>query len=188
MRGVIAGSMLLVASMMNAKAAESEFVIGPRIGPGQVRVTRDVSIGDHVVDATVEEETVGIGGTLEFRAPFGLVLEGGLFTSGSIDWFDSEDYRISEYFASVGYHFELGNGFSITPRVGRVRWKLEADDTWFFDLDEEQNPAIRGYEDYWEITALKRIGERVSLGVSHRENDYEFGRVRSTVFTALFSL
>jgi hypothetical protein len=188
MRGIIAGAILLASSVSSLEAAESAFLIGPRIGPGEVRVTRGVSIGDHFVDATVEEETIGIGGTLEFRAPFGLVIEGGLFASGSIDWFDSEDYRLSEYFASLGYHIELGNGFSITPRVGRLRWKLESDETWFFDFDEEANPAIRGYEDYWEITALKSIGDRVSLGVSHRENDYEFGRARTTVFTALFNL
>jgi hypothetical protein len=168
-------------------AAEHEFVLGPRIGPGELRINAEQQIGDEFVDSDVSEDTIGAGGTFEYRAPFGLVLEAGLFTAGSTDWFDSDEYRFSEYYGSIGYQINLGRGFSITPRAGRGRWKLEADDVWFFDEDEDP-PTIRGYQNFWEITALKRINDVVSLGVSHKENSYDFGRVRSTVFTAMFNL
>lgn len=181
---------LLLASVSSSAllAAEPAFQLGPRVGPGELRIRGGQTIdNDIVVENSIAEETVGIGGTLQYRAPFGLVLEGGLFSAGSTDWFDSEEYRFTEYFGSIGYQIELGRGFSITPRVGRARWKLEADNNWFFDEDEDP-PTSRGYEDYWEISAMKRLNERVSLGVSHKENSHEFGRVRSTVFVALFDL
>jgi hypothetical protein len=163
------------------------FRVGPRVGPGQVRIEDGQAIGDEIVSPLVSEDTVGVGGTLEYKAPFGLVIEGGVFRSASTDWFDSDEYQLSEYFGSIGFEIPLGRGFTLTPRVGRTRWKLEADDVWFFDEDDNP-PSARGYQNYWEITALKRINDVVALGVSHRENDYDFGRVRSTVFTAMFSL
>lgn len=184
---------LLCAGVCSAAETPSEglwtpgFRAGPRVGPGEVRIEDGQAIGDEIVSPLVSEDTIGIGGTLEYTAPFGLVLEGGLFRSASTDWFDSDEYQLSEYFGSIGFEIPLGHGFTITPRVGRTRWKLEADDVWFFD-DDENAPTARGYQNYWEITALKRINDVVALGVSHRENDYEFGRVRSTVFTAMFSL
>jgi hypothetical protein len=164
-----------------------EFRIGPRVGPGEIRIQEGQAIGDEIVSPLVAEDAVGVGGTLEYKAPFGLVIEAGLFRSASTDWFDSDDYQLSEYFGSVGFEIPLGRGFTLTPRVGRARWKLEADQVWFFDEDDNP-PTVRGYQNYWEITALKRINEVVALGVSHRENEYDFGRVRSTVFTAMFSL
>jgi hypothetical protein len=164
-----------------------EFRLGPRVGPGEIRIQEGQVIGDEIVSPLVSEDTVGAGGTLEYKAPFGLVIEAGLFRSASTDWFDSDDYQLSEYFGSVGFEIPLGRGFTLTPRAGRARWKLEADQVWFFDEDENP-PTVRGYQNYWEITALKRINEVVALGVSHRENEYDFGRVRSTVFTAMFSL
>ena len=196
---VIAGALSLAWFSLPAQAAEesvpsstrsewaSEFRIGPLVGPGELRIDDGQRIEDEIVSPLVSEDTIGVGGTLEYKAPFGLVIEGGLFTAGSTDWFDSEDYRVSEYFGSVGFEIPLGRGFRITPRAGRSRWKLESDDAWFFDQDDNP-PTIRGYQNYWEITALKRINDAVALGVSHRENHYDFGRVRSTVFTAMFSL
>lgn len=187
-RVALPGLILLIAHMAPASAAETEFRIGPRIGPGEIRIDEGQIIGDEVVDPGVAEDSAGIGGTFEYRAPFGVVLEVGILSAGSTDWWDSEDYRFSEYFTSVGYQVELGRGFSLIPRVGRARWKMEADEVWFFDIDSEDPPTIRGYQNYWEITALKRINPSFALGVSHKENNYEFGRVRSTVFTAMFNL
>lgn len=181
---------IAIASLLPlaAQAAEAEFRLGPRIGPGEIRINQGEVIDSETIAEGIKEDTLGIGGTFEYRAPFGLVLEAGLFSAGTTDWFDSQDYRLSEYFGSVGYQIDLGRGFSITPRVGRSRWKLEADDEWFFDDNDDDNPAVRGYQNYWEVSAMKRINQRVSMGASHREGHYDFGRVRSTVFVVMFNL
>jgi hypothetical protein len=188
-RNVIFAAVALFAGAMPAMAADQgEFRLGPRVGPGEIRIQPGTLIGDQPTDELVSEESFGLGGTLEYHAPFGLVIEAGLFGTGTTDWFDDTDYQFSEYFGSVGYEIPLGHGFTLTPRVGRARWKLEADDNWFFDDDDDRNPTTRGYENYWEVSAMKRINDRVSMGVSHKENDYDFGRVRSTVFTVMFTL
>lgn len=177
----------MAAAAANAQDNAPDFRIGPRVGPGELRINAGERIGDEIVDSLQSEDTIGIGGTFEYRPILGLVLEIGLSTAGSTDWFDSDDYRFTEYFGSIGYQIDLGRGFSITPRVGRSRWKLESDDVWFFDEDDDP-PTERGYQNYWEVSAMKRLNERVSLGVSHKENHYDFGRVRSTVFVAMFDL
>jgi hypothetical protein len=181
---VLSGFLLLAVA---AHAADPQFRIGPRVGPGEIRLDAGEQIGEDSIDERTREDTVGLGGTFEYVAPFNIIVEAGLFRSGSSDLFDSDDYRLTEYFGSIGYQFELGRGFSIIPRVGRARWKLEADERWFFD-DDDDPPTIRGYQNYWELTALKRINPRFTLGISHRQNGYDFGHVRSTVFTAMFDL
>lgn len=104
--------LLLSAAAQDAKSESPQFLIGPRIGPGELRIDAGQRIGENTVQQTIREDTAGIGG----------------------------------------------------------------------------NPAARGYQNYWELTALKRLNERVSLGVSHKDNSYEFGRGRVTVFTAMFDL
>lgn len=186
-------SILLVVALLAQAAATAahaenihEFRIGPRIGPGELRIDAREPVSQVVVGETTEENTVGLGGTLEYRAPFGLVIEVGHFTAGESDWWEDDKLYMTEAFASVGWQLDLGRGFSLIPRVGRSRWKLEADDSWFDD--DDVNPKVRGYEHYWEISAMKRLNSVVTLGVSHRENSFEFGRARSTVFTAMFNL
>jgi hypothetical protein len=168
---------------------EQEFRIGPRIGTGEIRIKQGQAIGTDVVDRNIKDDTAGIGGTVEYKAPFNLVIEAGAFSAGTFDWSNDNDYQLTEYFASVGFQVDLGRGFSLTPRVGRSRWKLESDDDWFRRRrDDDDNPAVRGYQNYWEISGMKRINRVWELGVSHRENHYDFGRDRSTVFTVMFNL
>ena len=151
-RSVIFAALALLATTGSAMAAEQgEFRLGPRGGPGQIRIQPGTLIGDRVTDQLVSQDSFGLGATLEYHAPFGLVVEAGLFGTGTTDWFDDTDYAFSEYFGSVGYEIPLGHGFTITPRVGRARWKLEADDNWFFDRNDANNPTTRGYQNYWEM-------------------------------------
>ena len=191
MKASVIFAALTLLSGTGAAVAENlgEFRLGPRGGPGEIRIQPGTLIGDQPTDRLISENSFGLGATLEYRAPFGLIVEAGLFGTGTTDWFGEKDYTFSEYFGSVGYEIPLGHGFTVTPRVGRTRWKLEADNNWFFDRsDDADNPKTRGYENYWEVSAMKRINEHFALGVSYKENDYDFGRIRSTVFTAMWTL
>lgn len=187
MRLLLLGSLICCSSLAGAQTTDPDIRLGARVGPGEIRINEGEFIGESRVDELQSEDMIGIGGTIEYRPFMGLVLEAGLTTAGSTDWFDSEEYQFTEYFGSIGYEFEFGNGFSVIPRVGRARWKLEADDNWFFEEDIDLE-TVRGYQNYWEITGMKRLNERVSLGISHKENHHDFGRVRSTVFMAMFDL
>lgn len=184
--GILLLSALLAHTAVAAEG-DHEFRIGPRIGKGEIRIDAAKPISSALVDRTREEDTVGLGGTFEYRAPFGLVLEVGHYTHGESDWWDDDSLVMTETTGSIGWQFDLGNGFSLIPRVGRARWKVEDDVKWWDD-DDEINPTIRGYQNYWEVSAMKRLNSVISLGVSHRQSSFDFGRAHSTVFTAMFNI
>jgi hypothetical protein len=181
------GSVLLAQSTLAADG-QHEIRIGPRIGPGEIRIDGNKALTRPIVSTTVEEDTAGLGGTVEYSAPFGLVVEVGHFATGESDWWDDDKLVMTDTFASIGWQIEIGNGFSVTPRVGRSRWKIEDDASVFDDDDDELNPKIRGYQNYWELSAAKRLTSVVTLGVSHKDNSYDFGHSRSTMFTVMFNL
>ena len=74
-RSVIFAAIALLASTASAVAAEQgEFRLGPRGGPGQIRIQPGTLIGDRTTDDLVSEKSFGLGATLEYHAPFGLVV------------------------------------------------------------------------------------------------------------------
>ena len=58
------------------------------------------------------------------------------------------------------------------------------------ELDEkrEDERTIRGYDDFWEPTLQKKVSQSIALGVTYKDNRYDFGNVRSIAFTATFGL
>src|SRR3954468_18078360 len=118
MKASVIFAALVLLSGTGAAVAENlgEFRLGPRGGPGEIRIQPGTLIGDQPTDRLISENSFGLGATLEYRAPFGLIVEAGLFGTGTTDWFDEKDYTFSEYFGSVGYEIPLGHGFTVTPR------------------------------------------------------------------------
>jgi hypothetical protein len=162
----------------HAQMRESEFQITPRAGIGTLRVDRFIPLAND----EDRKDTHGIGFGIGFLTPVGIVVEAGGDYFGNESVFDLDDnLSLRQEFISLGYQFELGNGWRFVPRVGRAHWKLRSDDD---DLFDDNDPALiaRGNDYFWEAAVARRISRVVTLGLNVKQGNYEFGRTRSAAF------
>jgi hypothetical protein len=168
-----------LATAQTAISAETEFQITPRLGIGELRVDRFVGVNDEEITV----DTQGLGASFGFLTPVGIVGEIGADTFGDFDFFEFTDsYRLTQQFVSLGYQFELGDGWRLVPRAGRARWKLRSEEGWFFNPGPELTKEARGYNYFWELSLARRISKTVTLGMNYKQGSYEFGKSRSAAF------
>jgi hypothetical protein len=163
----------------DSTAAETEIQIAPRAGFGELRVEPFGGLNTE----RIEVDTQGLGVSLGVLTPIGLVAEVGADEFGDYDFFDSFDgYELSQQFVSVGYQFELGSGWRLVPRVGRMKWKLRSEEGRLFNPGPEETTEVRGYDYYWEVGVSRRISKVVSLGMNYKQGSFDFGRSHSVAF------
>jgi hypothetical protein len=162
-----------------AVGATPEFQITPRVGLGLLRVDALAGVNDDLV----RTDTYGIGAGFGYLTRIGVVAEIGADTFGDFDLFDTFDsFSLTQEFISLGYQAELGSGWRLVPKVGRARWELRSEEGRLFNPGPEEVRKIRGYDYFWELSLSRRISSVVTLGVIHKQGQYDFGRTRSTAF------
>lgn len=161
---------------------QSEFQITPRAGLGELRIDQFERLGFD--EDFSNRDTHGIGVGFGFLTPIGIVIEAGADYFGDEDLFDTDDaFSLKQEFLSVGYQFELGDGWRLVPRVGRAHWKLRSEEGQFFEFDrDDDSREIRGDDYFYEASISRRISRVVSLGLNLKHGDYGFGRTRSAAF------
>ncbi len=180
----LASLLLLQATASSAQAAEG-FQISPRVGKSTLRLDADTTTANEVL----EKDTFLTGVTLGYVTPFYLMAEGGYSKQGNWTWFGSEDkYRLSEYSIAVGFQIDTPKGFRIVPKVGRVRWDLYSKEGLLNTTTPGNTNTVRSYDDFWELTLQKKVSESVALGITYKDNRYDFGNMKSIAFTASFGL
>jgi hypothetical protein len=173
----------LLALQGTANAAESEFQITPRAGVGDLRIDQFEGVDDNLADT----DTYGLGVGVGFLTPIGIVFEAGADNFGDFDLFNTFDsFNLSQKFASVGYQFELGEGWRLVPRVGRAHWKLRSEEGRIFNPGPEEVRSISGDNYFWEASISRRISRVVTLGMNYRQGNFDFGRARTASFVVTF--
>jgi hypothetical protein len=181
---------LTAAHCCQVQASEQELQITPRLGFGKIEPDPAVlTLDGSVADDDGEADTVDAGVGFAYLTPFGLVLEAGLQVQTNIPLgglFD--DLSFFERYAAVGFQLEFGNGFRLTPKVGRTRWELHSDEGFFLSQRTGRVEDIDGYEDFYEVSLTKTISESVSMGVRYKQANYSFGEVDSVMFVTTFGI
>jgi hypothetical protein len=177
-------TVLTAAHCSLANAVEQEFQITPRIGFGEIRLDPGILS----IDLPRENDTTDVGVGFGFVTPIGVMLEVGLqLQTNLLDRSeDPDELTLTEQYIAAGLQLELGNGFRLTPKIGRTRWRLRSEDSPLFDLGSGSKEAIEGYEDFWEVSFTKTLVGWLSMGLRYRSTEYEFGRVESTMFVTTF--
>jgi hypothetical protein len=163
-----------------ASAVEQQFQISPRAGFGSLEVDQFAGLNAQRVDV----DTYGLGASVGYLTPIGVVLEIGADRFSDFDLFETFDnFRLSQEFASIGYQFDLGNQWRLVPRVGRAHWKLRSREGRLFNPGPEEERTVKGYNYFWEIGVARQISRVVTLGVNYKRGQYEFGSTQSATFT-----
>lgn len=162
-----------------AAAATPEFQITPRLGMGSLRVDAFAGINEDLV----RTRTYGIGAGVGYLTRIGIVAEIGADTYGDFDFFDTFDsFSLTQEFISLGYQAEFGSGWRVVPRVGRAHWNLRSEEGRFLNPGPEDVQKKKGNDYFWEVSLSRRVSSMVTLGVVHKQGQYDFGRTRSTAF------
>jgi len=166
-----------------ASAVTPEFQIAPKAGFGLLKVDELVGVNESRVDT----DTYGFGVSFGYLTPIGVVAEIGADEFGDFDLFNTFDsFRLSQQFASIGYQFDLGNRWRLVPRVGRAHWKLRSHEGRLFNPGPEEAREVRGDSYFWEVGIARHIAGVVTLGVTYKHGQYDFGRTQSAAFTVTF--
>ena len=136
-----------------------------------------------------DRDAFSAGVTLGVVTPIGLLIEGGVVRDSTVSLFGLEDrYELTQYTLATGYQFETQNGFRLIPKGGRSRWRLFDKEGRLLNPGPEEKHEIKGYEYFWELTLQKRIRKVTALGLTFRDNSFEFGSARSIAFTITFNM
>jgi len=120
-------------------------------------------------------------------SPFGLVLELGLQYQTNVSFGRTfDEISFEERYIAAGIQIDLGQGFRLTPKVGRTRWQLRNEEGRFLNPGPEAIERLDGYEDFWEVSLTKTIARTVSMGARYKSADYSFGEVDSVMFVTTF--
>jgi hypothetical protein len=163
-----------------AFAVTPEFQITPRIGIGSLKVDELVGVNEERIDV----DTYGIGASAGYLTPIGVVVELGADNFSDFTFFGSFDtFELSQQFASIGYQFDLGHRWRLVPRVGRAHWKLHSKEGLIFNPGPEEVRDVRGDSYFWEIGVARQVSRVVTLGMTFKQGQYDFGRTQSAAFT-----
>jgi len=162
-----------------------QFQITPYVGHAQVRVDgKYLEFGDN---ETIDQWIAGI--SAGYRAPFGLVVEIGTAATGEPMFGWAVGREVRETYGAVGYDFELGRGWHVTPKLGLTSWHLhggELEDV--VDGSGELRDSIDGEDAYLEIAVTKHFNSHVGIGFSLRHAELEIGQLSSAAFRFVWSL
>jgi len=173
--------LLLNSVLPEAQAREGELQFIPRLGIGRVNIEQpDTSFERGAVD------TFQFGLSAGYRAPFGLVLEGGIDSQGEVallGLFDTTEFF--ELYASIGVQLDFGD-WRLVPKVGASLWSLDIEPGLLADSPTRPPsptlpfaPGRSGTADFFEVSLSRRVAENVTFGVNYRDGEYDFGRSRS---------
>ena len=176
---------LLACGAGAAQAQESGSVyIAPFVGYSHLRIDNGRVFDE---TETLRFDALHVGATFGYRAPFGLIVEVGRSDAIHADIFqDNVFYSLKQTYGAIGWQVPFADGWHITPRVGRGRWVLGADDRLLLDNAGERHHEVTGWDNFWEVGLLRDVGSVASMGINFKDVDQEFGHTRIGEFTVRF--
>jgi Outer membrane protein beta-barrel domain len=163
---------------------------------GQFRVMPSLGFAHVKVDGQHLEfgETTGYDGwaagiSAGYRAPFGLVVELGMSAYGEpiFGWATGGELR--ERYGAVGYDFEFGDGWHVTPKVGLTSWRLKGGE--LEDLIDDAGELRDELDDddvHFELSLAKEFNPHVGIGLSFKQTNVDFGSARSVTCAFIWTL
>lgn len=137
---------------------------------------------------TVKFDALTFGATFGFQTPIGFLAEISRSHAVHADLFDEPgDFDLLHTAGAVGWRIPFAEGWYFTPKIGRLKWELSSDNRIMLDNQGDRHYAINGWDNFYELNLTRELKKNVSLGVTFRDVDQEFGHARSGVFGVSFA-
>jgi hypothetical protein len=137
---------------------------------------------------TFKFDALTFGATFGFQTPVGFLAEVSRSHAVHADLFDEPgDFDLLHTAGAVGWRIPFAEGWSFTPKIGRLKWELSSDNRILLDNAGERHYDINGWDNFYELNLTRELKKNVSLGVSFRDVDQEFGHARSGVVGVSFA-
>lgn len=175
-----------LAAFTNAQAQEkTRAYIAPFAGYTHLRLNEGTV---HEQDDTVKFDALTFGATFGFQMPVGFLAEISRSHAVHADLFDEPgDFDLLHTAGAVGWRIPFAEGWFFTPKIGRLKWELSSDNRILLDNQGNRHYDINGWDNFYELNLTRQLKKNVSLGVSFRDVDQEFGHARSGVFGVSFA-
>jgi hypothetical protein len=170
---VAAAAAWLAAPAFADGGKKSAFTVTPYLGGAHLKID-----GEFLEEGVRRGEDLAlVGVSLGVRLPVGLTLEVGRSDALHDDFSDwwQEGLSLTQRYAAVGWRISLGEAWYLTPKYGRAKWNLDADDENFVLPNGEIRDTINGYENFAEASLTKQLNDHFALGLTVRGIEAEFG-------------
>lgn len=165
----------LIISLATANAC-ADVVITPTLGRSKIDLKPAYAIdGEGTrVDGTLTGVSVG------YRFEANILIGGNLsFTYGDNLFSATDDYRLYEGKAFIGYVIPLGDHLRITPIAGISRWELDTKEGRFLNPGPEAKDEFTGSDSFAELLVEFPITDLVVVHTSYTQSNFVFGRTKS---------
>ena len=182
---VAAAAALASPAFADDGGRKTEITVAPYVGGAHLKIDPAFSEGG----VRRGEDLVLVGVSLGVRLPVGLVLEAGRSDARHddlSDWY-SAGLGLTQKYAAIGWSINLGDDWSLTPKFGRAKWELDADDIDLVLPSGEISDRMNGYDNFAEATLSKSLTDNFALGLSVRGIETEFGESISGAVAATWS-
>ena len=159
-----------------ATSACADVVVTPTLGRSKIDLKPAYAIdGEGTrVDGTITG--VSVGYQFESNILIGSNLS---FTYGDNLFSATDDYRLYEGRAFIGYVIPLHDHFRITPLAGISRWEMDTKEGRFLNPGPEAKDEFTGSDSFAELMLEFPITDLVVVHTSYTQSNFIFGRTKS---------
>src|SRR6185503_8632994 len=142
--------------------------------------TGDVDFDSEFAESRVSSDDSVTGEwSVGYRFDSKLIVEGGGSLGMSLDTFlfFADSFVLTDSHVMVGYEFQPAERFSIIPKLGLSRWRLDTDDGTDFFFFDSQDDEFHGSGHDWigRVSFEWHAAERLRLYAAYNEAHYDFG-------------
>jgi len=137
---------------------------------------------------TFKFDALTFGASFGLQTPVGFLAEVSRTHAIHADLFDEPgDFDLLHTAGAVGWRIPFAESWAFTPKIGRLKWELSSDNRILLDGEGARHYDINGWDNFYELNLTRQVKQNISLGVTFRDIDQEFGHARSGMFGVSFA-
>ena len=176
----------LATSLFSGVASAGNIVLHPEAGVTHIDVEHDYRPSE---DFSGTETSVGIGGNIGYKFSSNILILGTVNLHYGPSFLGAGDrVHVKDIGLMTGYSIHFSRWFRLTPMVGYNRWTAQSKEGAHRNSGPEFDETYRGEGFLAKMNMEIPLKKRFSLNASTTYAEYDYGRLVSLRFGAIFYL